>query len=223
MPNKNARTIYKFLVLLDAPDIGDRHMNDRKNPTAVKIGQRIKQARRMAGFDSAAQLIAEIPDWGASRLGNYEAGISLPSPDDVQRIAQATSTSPCWIMFGSGPIRASGRDAQAIRHQNLAATIEHAQLERGRLPLLIKDLGISRKKLDEYLANPFQSIPDRLVRRCEKFLGKPPAWMDEQHVETDPVCASFPDDMRRLMMIYSDLQTKERQRLLRIAEVLTDH
>jgi len=198
-------------------------MSDRKNPTAIKIGQRIKQARRMAGLDSAAQLIDKIPDWGASRLGNYEAGISLPSPDDVQRIAQATGTSPCWIMFGSGPIRASSRDTQAIRHQNLAATIEQMSPERGRLSRLLKDLGISRKKLDEYLANPFQPIPDRLVRRCEKSLGKPSTWMDEQHVETDPVCASFPDDMRRLMTIYSELQAQARHRLLRIAEVLADY
>lgn len=197
-------------------------MSDRKNPTAVKIGQRIKQARRMAGFDSAAQLIEQIPDWGTSRLGNYEAGISLPSPDDVKLIAQATDTSPCWIMFGSGPIRATGRDTQAIRHQNLVATIEHVRSERGWLSRLLKDLGISRKKLDEYLANPFQSIPDRLVRRCEKFLNKPPAWMDEQHVETDPVCTSFPDDMRRLMMIYSDLPAVGRKRLLRLIEVFAE-
>lgn len=197
-------------------------MSDHKNPTAVKIGQRIKQARRMAGLDSAAQLIEKIPDWGASRLGNYEAGISLPSPDDVQLIAQATGTSPCWIMFGSGPIRASGRDTQAIRHQNLVVTIEQFQSERGQLTRLLKNLGISRKKLDEYIANPFQPIPDRLVRRCEKFLGKPTAWMDEQHVETDPVCASFPEDMRRLMMIYSELPAAERRRLLRIVEVFVE-
>ena len=194
-------------------------MADRKNPTAVKIGQRIKQARRMAGFDSAAQLLEHIPAWGSSRLGNYEAGISLPSPDDVQIIARATGASPCWIMFGSGPIRASGRDTQAIRHQNLVATVEQLQSERGQLTRLLKALGISRKKLNQYLANPFQPIPDRLVRRCEKFLSQPSAWMDEQHVETDPVCASFPEDMRRLMMIYSELTTPERKRLLRLAEV----
>lgn len=197
-------------------------MSDRKNPTAIKIGQRIKQARRMAGFDSAAQLIETIPDWGASRLGNYEAGISLPSPDDVRLIARATDASPCWIMFGSGPIRASGRDTQAIRHQNLVTTVELIQSERGQLTRFLKSLGISRKKLDAYLANPFQPIPDRLVRRCEKYLHKPLAWMDEQHVETDPVCASFPEDMRRLMMIYSELPEAERQRLLRLVEVFAE-
>ncbi len=197
-------------------------MTDRKNPTAVKIGQRIKQARRMGGFDTAARLLAEIPAWGSSRLGNYEAGISLPSPDDVRLIARATGASPCWIMFGSGPIRASGRDTQAVRHQNLVAMIEQVEPQKARLTSLLKTLGISRKKLDDYLANPFQPIPDRLVRRCEKFLNKPQAWMDEQHVETDPVCASFPEDMRRLMMIYSELPAPERRRLLRIVEALVE-
>ena len=51
-------------------------MADKKNPTAVQIGQRIKQARRMAGFDTAAQLLAHITERGPGRLGNYEAGIS---------------------------------------------------------------------------------------------------------------------------------------------------
>ena len=126
-------------------------MADRKNPTAIQIGQRIKQARRMAGSDTAAQLLEKIPDWGPSRLGNYEAGISLPSPDDVKLIAEKTDSSPCWIMFGSGPIRASGRDAQAIRHQNLVATYEQARSQRGQLSPFLKAIGLSRKKLDEHI------------------------------------------------------------------------
>jgi transcriptional regulator with XRE-family HTH domain len=197
-------------------------MADRKNPTAIQIGQRIKQARRMAGFDTAAQLLEKIPDWGPSRLGNYEAGISLPSPDDVKLIAEKTDSSPCWIMFGSGPIRASGRDTQAIRHQNLVATFEQARSQRGQLTPFLKAIGLSRKKLDEHIANPFLVITDRLVRRCEQYLKKQKGWMDEQHVETDPVCASFPEEMRRLMMIYSELPSKERQRLLRVIEALSE-
>lgn len=197
-------------------------MADRKNPTAIQIGQRIKQARRMAGLETAAQLLEKIPDWGPSRLGNYEAGISLPSPDDVKVIAEKTDSSPCWIMFGSGPIRASGRDTQAIRHQNLVATFEQARSQRGQLAPLLKTIGLSRKKLDEHIANPFLTIADRLVRRCEKHLKKQKGWMDEQHVEMDPVCVSFPEDMRRLMMIYSELPTNERQRLLRIIEAFSE-
>ena len=197
-------------------------MADRKNPTAIQIGQRIKQARRMAGFDTAAQLLEKIPGWGPSRLGNYEAGISLPSPDDVRLIAEKTDSSPCWIMFGSGPIRAAGRDAQAIRHQNLVATYEQARSQRGQLAPFLKAIGFSRKKLDEHIANPFLIITDRLVRRCEQNLNKQKGWMDEQHVETDPVCASFPEDMRRLMMIYSELPEKEKQRLLRMIEAFSE-
>jgi len=197
-------------------------MADRKNPTAVQIGQRIKQARRMAGFETAARLLEKIPDWGPSRLGNYEAGISLPSPDDVKLIAERTDSSPCWIMFGSGPIRASGRDAQAIRHQNLVATFEQACSRRSQLAPFLTAIGLSRKKLDERIANPFLVITDRLVRRCEQYLKKQKGWMDEQHVETDPVCASFPEDMQRLMMIYSDLPPNERQRLLRVIEAFSE-
>lgn len=196
-------------------------MAEKKNPTAVQIGQRIKQARRMAGLDTAAKLLEKIPDWGSSRLGNYEAGISLPSPDDIKVIAEKTDASPCWIMFGSGPIRASGRDAQAIRHQNLVAAFDRAQSIRGRLTLFLKAIGLSRRKIDEYISNPFLTISDRLARRCEQHLAKPDGWMDEQHVETDPICASFPEDMRRLMMIYSELPTEERQRLLRVVEAFS--
>lgn len=41
--------------------------------------------------------------------------------------------------------------------------------------------------------------------------------MDEQHVESDPICAAFPDDMQEVMSIYSNLEPDERQQFLRIA------
>jgi transcriptional regulator with XRE-family HTH domain len=197
-------------------------MAERKNPTAVQIGQRIKQARRMAGLDTAAQLLARIPDWSASRLGNYEAGISVPSPDDVGRIGNVTGASPCWIMFGIGPIRSHGRDTQAIRHQNLVATVDQYRARRGSLGPLLKALGLSRKKVEELVANPFLTISARIARRCERFLKKSTGWMDEQHIESDPVCSAFPDDMRRVMEIYSNLPADQRQLLLRIAETFAN-
>jgi transcriptional regulator with XRE-family HTH domain len=197
-------------------------MAEGKNPIAVQIGQRIKQARRMAGLDTAAQLLARIPDWSPSRLGNYEAGISAPSPDDVGRIGKVTGASPCWIMFGIGPIRSHGRDTQAIRHQNLVATVEQCRSRPGSLTPLLKALGLSRKKVDELVANPFSTISERIARRCERFLKKPKSWMDEQHVESDPVCSAFPDDMRRMMEIYSNLSAEQRGLLLRIAETFVD-
>ena len=191
----------------------------QKNPTAVQIGQRIKQARKMAGFDTAAQLLEKIPDWGTGRLGNYEAGISLPSPDDVKTIAQVTDASPCWIMFGLGPIRATGRDVQAIRHQNFVYLFENCKTQKGTVPRFLKAIGLSRNKLDEHIDNPFLTIPPRIARKCEKFAGKPVNWLDEQHVESDPVCAAFPEDMRRVMEIFSGLSQEKRKLFLGIAEV----
>jgi transcriptional regulator with XRE-family HTH domain len=192
-----------------------------KNPTAVKIGNRIKQARKMAGYETAAQLNEHLPDWSASRLGNYEAGISTPSPGDVERIAAITGSSPCWITFGIGPIRASSRDLQAIRHQNLSFLVDELKSTPARLRSLLQNLGISRKKLDELIDNPFTAIQDRYARRCEKFLKKPQGWMDEQHVESDPLCMNFPEDLRELMSIYSELDEADRNKLLQIAKVFS--
>jgi transcriptional regulator with XRE-family HTH domain len=190
-------------------------MSEYKNPTAVQIGQRIKQARKMAKMDTAEALLKKIPEWKRSRLGNYEAGISMPSPDDVRLLAAATGASPCWIMFGAGPIRPTGRDLQAIRHQNLVAIAEEAKRNR-KLTTLLKALGISSKKLDSHLANPFLNLTQRMMRRCESVLKKPSGWMDEQHVENDPLCSSFPDDMRELMTLYSNLNEPNRKLMLRL-------
>jgi transcriptional regulator with XRE-family HTH domain len=221
---KKARNIYNILVLLDEADIsGDERMSQsklssQKNPTAVQIGQRIKQARKMAGFDTAAQLLDKIPDWGSGRLGNYEAGISLPSPDDVRTIANVTDASPCWIMFGAGPIRATGRDLQAIRHQNFVYIVETCKREPGMLKKFLQAIGLSQHKVTEHLDNPFLAISDRLARKCETFAKRPKYWLDEQHVESDPVCAAFPEDMRRIMEIYSNLEQDKRKLFLHIAE-----
>jgi len=195
-------------------------MPDYKNPTAIRIGQRIKQARKMAGFNTASQLLAEIDDWGTGRLGNYEAGISMPSPDDIETIASITDSSACWIMFGAGPIRATGRDHQAIRHQNLTAIFEKYKLIRGGVNKLLKATGLSRNKLNEYIADPFFAISDRLAKKLEALEKKPKGWIDEQHVESDTVCAAFPQDMQEIMTIFSNLEKPSRHTLLEIARVI---
>lgn len=194
-------------------------MSEKKNPTAVQIGQRIKQARRMAGFDTAAQLLRKIPEWGTGRLGNYEAGISLPSPDDVKVISEATESSPCWIMFGIGPIRSTGRDIQAIRHQNFVYIFENSKIQRGAMTKFYKAVGFSRKKVIDYTSNPFLKIPDRIARRCEQFQNKPKGWMDEQHVESDPICAAFPEDMKRVMEIFSSLHDDKQKMFMKMVEI----
>jgi len=217
-----ARIFFKFLVISGKTNISlDRRMADKKNPTAVQIGQRIKQARKMAGYGTAAQLLEHIPDWGTGRLGNYEAGISLPSPDDVKTIATITGSSSCWIMFGLGPIRATGRDVQAVRHQNFVYILENCNTQKCAITGFLKATGLSRKKIDEHINNPFLTIADRIAKKCEKYANKPIGWMDEQHVESDPVCAAFPEDMRQVMEIYSGLDDEKRKLFLQIAEVFS--
>ncbi len=177
----------------------------------------------MAGFNNVEQMLEKIPGWEdkRSRVTNYEAGISMASPEAILVIAKATGCSPCWLMFETGPIRATGRDKQAIRHQNLVAVVEDAKSHR-QLTQLLNALSISRNKLDEYLDNPFFEITDRLARRCEKFIGKRSGWLDEQHIESDPICQSFPDDLRELMSIYSEIGNEEQEKLLKIARIFAE-
>ncbi len=186
----------------------------------ANIPARIKLARRMAGLDTQARLIERISEWKPSRLGNYEAGVSVPGPDDVLLIARATGVSPCWLMFGLGPIRPSERDLQAIRHQNLSRLAEQA---RGDLRKFAGALRISQKRLREYRDNPFLPIDDGLARRCERVGSRRKGWMDEQHVEDDPLCMAFPEEMRELMMIYSGLDGSGRALVLDAIRAMARH
>jgi transcriptional regulator with XRE-family HTH domain len=184
------------------------------------IAGRIKLARKMAGLVTQAQLLALIPGWKPSRLGNYEAGISSPGADDIRRIAEATGVSACWLMFGDGPIRPSERDLQAVRHQNLVHLLQGVDDDSERLAEIVRRLRISRKRLLEHLDNPFQPIGDELAGRIERITERPPGWLDQQHVEHDPLFLSFPDSMRELMMIWSELRPAQQFVLLAAARAL---
>ena len=46
--------------------------------------------------------------------------------------------------------------------------------------------------------------------------------MDEQHLESDPVCAAFPDDMLRIVEIYSGLPYDLKQKFMKAAEVFSE-
>jgi transcriptional regulator with XRE-family HTH domain len=186
------------------------------------IAGRIKLARKMAGLETQARLLERIPGWKASRLGNYEAGISTPAPDDILQIAEATGVSACWLTFGQGPIRPSERDLQAVRHQNLVHAMDAIGSDPARLDDVVKRLRISRKRLHEHLDNPFLPIGNELARRLERLLGARSGWVDEQHVERDPLFLSFPEEMRELMMIYSELLPPRRHVLLATARALRD-
>lgn len=195
-----------------------------KSPWAVAVGERLRQARRMAKFENVEKLLERMPGWEdkRSRLTNYEAGISLAPPEAILDIARATGCSECWLMFGAGPIRSTGRDLQAIRHQNFVYVVGQAK-DSKRSKMLLSSLGLSPIKIEEMIANPPNPITDRIARRCERFLKKASGWMDEQHIENDPVCQTFPDEMRELMRIYSDLPAVGRAMILDIARTIRSH
>ncbi len=182
-----------------------------------KIPGRIKLARHMAKCDTQASLLHRIPDWKASRLGNYEAGVSTPGPDDVLKIANATETSPCWLMFGLGPIRSSDRDLQAIRHQNFSRLVDQSN---GELAPLAKAMGLSVRRVQEYLDTSCFLIDDVMARRCESYAQHRHGWMDEQHVTDDPVCMAFPKEMRELMSLYSAESPTNRHIILNTLKAL---
>ncbi len=195
-----------------------------KDPLAIKIGKRIAQARKMAGFKTAREFRQKLPKWPENRLSWYEAGYSMPHPSDVERIAEITGSSACWIMFGLGPIRSGGRDLQAVRHQNLVYLYRAASQQGGGIEAsFLSALGLEAKKIAEYLDNPFQHIGERLARRIEKAGEKPRKWLNEQHVESDGLCSSFPDELRELMTIYSEVDGKSKGLILAIARTVSEH
>lgn len=194
-----------------------------KDPVAIKIGKRIAQARKMAGFKTARAFRDELPGWPENRISWYEAGYSMPHPGDVEIIAGLTGTSACWIMFGLGPIRSGERDLQAVRHQNLVYLFHEAEADSASAVAdFIAALKLSADRLAAHIDNPFRHIGERLARRIEKAGGRARHWLDEQHVESDGLCSSFPDDLRELMTIYSGVDEKGKRMLLSLARTMLD-
>ncbi len=185
------------------------------------VGNRIRQARKMAGFKTLSSLTSLIDGWSESRLGNYENGTSLPNPLDIKQIAKLTETNPCWISFGIGSIRSTKRDKQAIRHQNLAQILEN--LTETELTNFTIRINLPRKILFEYINNPFLEIDDQLASSVEASLEKRDGWMDEQHIENDGLSNFFPDDLREIMMIFSNMKAESKTLLLDLAKTLQNH
>jgi transcriptional regulator with XRE-family HTH domain len=195
-----------------------------KDPVAIKIGKRIAQARKMAGFSTAKVFRKKLPKWPENRLSWYEAGYSMPHPSHVEIIAKITGTSACWIMFGLGPIRSGERDLQAVRHQNLVFLFRQAEETSTKaLGDFLLGLKLEAKQLADYIDNPFKHIGERLARRIEKASGKTRQWLDEQHIESDGLCGSFPDDLRELMTLYSEMDSRGRSTLIAMARTLSEH
>lgn len=182
------------------------------------VGERIRQARQMAGFNTIASLTECFPDWSERRLGNYENGTSLPNPLDILRISKETKTSPCWITFGIGSIRSSDRDLQAIRYQNFSHLYE--KMNKSEQLELRKAIKLKPKEVSHHLDNPYFKITETMCYKIERHLKKSKGWMEQQHVEMDGLCDFFPEDVKELLSIYSNLDSDARAMLLDISRTV---
>ena len=131
------------------------NLSRNKDPVAIKIGKRIAQARKMAGYKTAKAFRERLPNWPENRLSWYEAGYSMPHPSDVEVIAKETGSSVCWIMFGLGPIRSGERDLQAVRYQNLVFLFREAEGSVGDAEMgFAEKTGLDREQLVAFVDNP---------------------------------------------------------------------
>ena len=149
------------------------------NPTYVKIGKRIRQARLMAKESNSRQLSQRL-GWSAGRINNFELGVSTPGPEETRILCEALKANPAWVTYGVGSPRAS--DLDSTRYRNLMAVVEEAEAS-AELPALLDALKLSLERLEKLRANPFKKIPDTMARRCERHLNKPGGWLDEPRIE----------------------------------------
>ncbi|TVO37373.1 LexA family protein [Vibrio algivorus] len=79
-----------------------------------EVGLRLKQFRESVGISQ--KTLAERCGWGASRIGNYEAGVRSINLDDAEILAKNLHIQPYQIMFDENEIRAQ-RNIEPIEVQ----------------------------------------------------------------------------------------------------------
>lgn len=184
-----------------------------KPSSKKQMGKRIRLARQMAGL-TQEQLIKKVLNsrGNKSTVSNWENGRHCPDRRQIESIACVTGTSPSWIERGHGPISTENRSVQAIRHQNLSFRWHELTFSEMRVPSHYEHL--SEEQILAYLCDPETTIPDEAAREFEQAIGKPGGWMDEQHVENDPVLSALPEEAREILDIYSELPKKYREFLV---------
>jgi transcriptional regulator with XRE-family HTH domain len=185
------------------------------NPTYVKIGKRIRQARLMAKESNSRQLGQRL-GWSAGRINNFELGISTPGPEETRILCEALKANPAWVTYGVGSPRASGLDS--TRYRNLMAAVEAAEA-RADLPAFLDALKLPVERLERLRANPFKQIPDTMARRCERYLNKPKGWLDAPRIE-DRYCEPLPPELRDLLDLYLQLSEDDRRKLYEMGRIL---
>jgi transcriptional regulator with XRE-family HTH domain len=188
---------------------------------AHRVGNRIKLARKMANFRTQTRLAQELEECTPQRINNYEQGKSVPNQKFIIAIAKATNVSPGWLLLGHGPIRPDERHRQAIRHQNYSRFFENClrvsepepesetrpeHLDREK----VAKLGYPADHLIQLYYHPHDEIEDTLARNIERLFKKRSGWMDDQHVEHDPILEAFPKDIRETLDLLSEMPRKQR-------------
>jgi transcriptional regulator with XRE-family HTH domain len=185
------------------------------NPTYVKIGKRIRQARFMAKETNSRELSLRL-GWSAGRINNFELGISTPGPDETEKLCKEIKAEPAWVTYGVGSPRASA--VHSTRYCNFMAVIDEAEAA-DELPALLEPLKLTVERLEKLRANPLKKISDVMGRRCEKYLNKPRGWLDETRIE-ETYREPLPQDMRDLLHVYVKLSDEDRAKLYEMAKVL---
>jgi transcriptional regulator with XRE-family HTH domain len=185
------------------------------NPTYVKIGKRIRQARLSAKVTNSREFSLGL-GWSAGRVNNFELGISTPGPDETEILAEAFKVNPAWITYAVEPMRSS--DLYSTRYCNFIRVVEEAEAT-GDLIQLLEAVKLTAERLDKLRGNPHKKIPDAMARRCEKHLQKPRGWLDDKQQE-NRYCEPMPPDIRDLVSLYVRLPLKERARLCQMGEIL---
>ncbi len=192
-----------------------RHAKTERNPLYVKIGKRIRQARLMAK-ESNSRALSERLGWSGGRINNFETGASTPGVEETLQLCEVLGADPCWITYGVGSPRASS--LQSTRYRNFMIMVEDAE-KKGELLELLEDVRLTVQQLEKYRANPFKPITDQLSRRCEQYMQQPKGWFDESHIEQG-FCVPLPEDMRRLLLVYTKLSEADKRKLYAMSELL---
>jgi transcriptional regulator with XRE-family HTH domain len=185
------------------------------NPLYVKIGNRIRQGRKMAG-ETNSRALSERLGWSGGRINNFETGYSTPGVEETLDLCKALGLNPCWVTYGIGsPTPAA---TQAARYKNLMGIVSEAE-SRGTLSDLLSAIKIAPAALEKYRANPYKKITDRQARNCEQFLDRPYGWLDIGQGGPDASCP-LPEDQLKLLVLYEKLPKKNRQKLFAMMDLL---
>ena len=186
-----------------------------RNPIYLKIGKRIRQARRMAKESNSRELSLRL-GWSAGRIHNYESGLSTPGIEETLQFCEALQVDPAWITYGIGAPRPP--DQYSGRYRKFIRALDEAE-QKGSLSEYLEAIKLPLERMQKFRNKPQSKIPDVMARRCEKYLQKPRGWIDEPADDfVMPVLQTA--DVQELLALYAGLSPDLRKKLVAIGQLL---